>query len=166
MIAITKNKLNLLIENFLFESDDDEEKQEKERQDFLDAASHKERYGKNLSKHQLAYLKDTGRKANRTLYLNPDTNEQEEERLLRKFKSSDFSESESDAEDDPLLGQSIYDLIFKNVKRIKDLENKYQMLSGNFKVIDGNSKDNRRYIETLGKEIGDLAMLYNPEKTK
>ena len=158
-MKISKINLNTLIENFLFESDD-EEQREKEKQDFLDAASHEDIYGSKLSKHQLAYLNDPDRKSNRTLFLDPDKNTEAEKRLLRKFKSSDIV---ADKKDDDLLGQSIYDMIYQNMKRIKDLENKYQIIAGNFKVIDGNTKDNKKHIINLNKDIVGLASLYNPE---
>tara|TARA_Y100000992_G_C21034980_1_gene382188 strand:+ start:204 stop:578 length:375 start_codon:yes stop_codon:yes gene_type:complete len=64
--------------------------------------------------------------------------------------------------DDDLLSQTIYDMILKNSKRIKKLEDQYQTLSGNFKVITGNTKDNRKYIINLNKDIEGLVKLYNP----
>lgn len=160
-MKIAKIDLGLIIENFLFE-DDSEEQREKEKQDFLDAASHKERYGKNLSKQQLAYLKRSDREANRTLFLDPEKNTEEEERFLRKFKPADVLTGK-DNEGDNLLNQTITDMIYQNMKRIKDLEDKYQIIAGNFKVIDGNTKDNKKHIINLNKDIVGLASLYNPE---
>ena len=152
-MKIKKENLNNLIKNILFEiSNEEKEKQSVEMKKAIGVLSHEKRYpNMPIRSAQVKYG------SNPTIYFD-DNDNQVSSKKSNLTKNLDSSEGV-----DPLLFRSIQDMIFNNAKRIKQLEDKFKNISNDLKVNVMNSKDNKKYIINLNKEIQDLALLYNPK---